>query len=174
MKFRTIELTFTSKNKTAEKKLNDLLKLAFSMQMFHMGDSYFRFHDKIYMLPSPLELFRYSFKRKDGSNEFVIQEGGYNKTRNGDFVLSPFATWEFQLLKNLNNEESVNVNWTDLQAFESYVDMNLIGEGFYINEQAWKCPDLMTESYYQEFIVSDISHSRKPRSILSDELDYLV
>lgn len=75
------------------------------------------------MLPSPMDLFRYSFRKFPGSVEPITQVGGYNKTKNGDFVLSPFATWRLQLLESANTK--VKVNWTDLQSFEDYVDINL-------------------------------------------------
>jgi hypothetical protein len=149
IKFNTIELNFKSKNETAQFKVNDILK-GFRISMTHLGNSYYRYNDKIYPMTTNSQDIWYYFER-NSNGEPVHRSLAYDKLENGDFMLSPYALWKIKLI---NTENKNNFSFEDLETYKDEINLELAGYGYYVNKGGVN-EDLMVESYYKAIDTHD-------------------
>lgn len=146
IKFNIVKLGFTSRNKTAEKRINEFLK-AFQISLTHMGDSYYQYDKKFYLITTDVQNVRYAFENIKGSEEPLSRSLAFEKIKAGDLLLSPFATWTIQLIPHKINKN--NVTHANLREFENDVDLELQGAGYYVDDLKGQCAELMVDKYYQ-------------------------
>jgi hypothetical protein len=149
IKFNTIELNFKSKNETAQFKVDDILK-GFIINMTHLGNSYYRYNDKIYPMTTNSQIMWYYFER-NSNGEPVRRSLSYDKLKNGDFMLSPYALWKIKLI---NIENKHNISFKDLEIYKDEIKLELVGNGYYVNKGGVN-EDLMVESYYKAIDTHD-------------------
>ncbi|MCX4084119.1 hypothetical protein N7281_04555 [Rickettsia hoogstraalii] len=143
IKFNTIELNFKSKNETSQFEVNNILK-GFNISMTHLGNSYYRYNDKIYPMTTNSQDIWYYFE-KNNNSEPVRRSLAYDKLKNGDFMLSPYALWKIKLI-NVKNKN--NFSFKDLETYKDKIDLELGGNGYYVNKGGVN-EDLMVERYYK-------------------------
>ncbi|GFT48415.1 uncharacterized protein NPIL_178081 [Nephila pilipes] len=139
IKFSLIELGFKSKNKTLQTELNYVLK-EYDIKATHLGSSYYRFADKIFLIPSESQTIRYSFE-KNSVEEPLRKNNVYQKIRKGDLMLSPYALWELQLVNATNR-----VSFHELKVYQNAIDLELTGYGSYVVKEA-SVLDLVDDEY---------------------------
>lgn len=123
VKFNNIALNLRHVHSADDYVLYEKLK-DFDINMKHFGNSYYRCGTKFYVIDSGSQSIYYSFEEKNGEprrkNEI------YKKITNAQFILSPYATWSFQL------KSPLNVSFTELDEFVGNVDLELEGYGQYV------------------------------------------
>uniref|UniRef100_A0ABD2XIM4 BTB domain-containing protein n=1 Tax=Trichogramma kaykai TaxID=54128 RepID=A0ABD2XIM4_9HYME len=129
VKFNKIGINFASSNKTIKQKLVKLLS-GFSVTLIHLGHSFYRCDDRIYMIPSDNQAIIYSMTHHPESNVPVTTNKVYDKIAKNEPVLSLYATWQIQLNgdKDRFDELSKYANETIdlvLEGKGQYVDLNL-------------------------------------------------
>ncbi len=73
----------------------------------------------------------------------------YRKFRDGDYLLSPYTMWTIQLKKA---EAWGRVEFDELKEYGYEVDLELVGEGTYVEDGDFKGPngrDLDMDLYYE-------------------------
>ncbi|XP_043477522.1 uncharacterized protein LOC122508309 [Leptopilina heterotoma] len=119
IKFRNIDISFTSDDSEMNYELNNVLKY-FNILFIHHGDSYYRCMNKVHLI------------KTDTMGIFYKQKGlNFN-----DYILSPFATWTIQLY-GINSEISFGL----LAKFVDHIDLELVGDGQYILNNKSICND---------------------------------
>ncbi|CAG8608271.1 6021_t:CDS:1, partial [Dentiscutata heterogama] len=137
IKFNKIEIRFKSIDKAMQNEIDSELK-NFDVTMIHLGNSYYRYGDKFYVIRSDqaIEVY-YSFKKdKEGP---VRKNTIYKKINMGDIMLSPYTMWKIKLKSN-------SVDFSKLKAYKDNVDLELIGHGTYVHS------DNINKDYYQELL----------------------
>lgn len=94
------------------------------------------------MIPSSYQSMWYHFERDTNGRPFENNDV-YDKLKNGNLMLSPYAMWEIQL-SNLTSDTTFN----DLIEFRDSVDLELVGYGSFIAKGS-KVYDLDISAYYQ-------------------------
>ncbi|GFS38772.1 uncharacterized protein NPIL_616941 [Nephila pilipes] len=125
IKFRNVEFHLKTKNITMQSQLNSVLK-GFDVNATHFGNSYYRYADKIYLITSDSQSIYRSYETNN-NGEPVRRNGVFIKIKNGDLMLSPYATWEIKLI---NHTDKISFN--DLEFYKSKVDLELSGSGSYV------------------------------------------
>lgn len=147
VKFNFVQIHLKIDNATEQATLDEVLK-KFDVQIVHTGNSYYRCDSNMYVITSPRQDIRYSFENgKDGNP--VRKNLVYDKIRRGDLMLSPYTMWTIQLNK-------VNGNFDDLIPYVDLVDLELVGEGQYVNQNVSVCSAELNE-YYTPQPHTDIS-----------------
>uniref|UniRef100_A0ABD2XHM4 VWFD domain-containing protein n=1 Tax=Trichogramma kaykai TaxID=54128 RepID=A0ABD2XHM4_9HYME len=129
VKFNKIGINFSSPNKTINLKLRKLLR-GFSITMIHLGHSFYRCDDRIYMIPSANQTIDYSMTKPRGSNVPATTNKVYDKIAKNEPVLSPYATWQIQLngdkdcFDELSKYGGETIDLV-LEGTGQYVDLNL-------------------------------------------------
>uniref|UniRef100_A0A6V7KVK5 Uncharacterized protein n=1 Tax=Bracon brevicornis TaxID=1563983 RepID=A0A6V7KVK5_9HYME len=109
-----------------------------------MGDSHYRYKNKIYTSHTGSQKLYYYFQKKEETQQPAHTGGAYEKIKRGNFMLSPDALWKIKLTK------VVNGMWFDhLKTFKSEIDLELNGRGHYVNDDEDKCSDLDVDEYYE-------------------------
>lgn len=148
VKFNLIELNFKVKEsgdmKKEQEELDEKLK-DFSVTLTHGGISRYKFQDEVFVMIGDNQTLRYNFERgphggRTGTN--VV----YEKFKSGDFLLSPYTLWTIQLNK-ING--GGNYSFSDLKKYSNLVDLELVGNGTYVDEEAFDGVDLNIEEYYE-------------------------
>lgn len=134
IKFRNINILFVSDDPKYDIE-NDFK--GFSVTLTHNGDSYYRCNDKVYLIESGAFEFGSQFFRTPKKRSV-----DFNKL---DYVLSPYATWTVRL----NRMES---NFTKLAKYVNNVNIELVGDGQYMNSNVSVCENDFTEYYGKEII----------------------
>ncbi|GIX69184.1 uncharacterized protein CEXT_636851 [Caerostris extrusa] len=106
IKFSLIEFYFKSKNESLQSQINEALK-RYDISATHLGNSYYRYKGKFYLIISDRQVIRYSFE-KNSCGEPVRMNNVYMKIRNRDLMLSPYAVWEVKLTEPLINIQFKN------------------------------------------------------------------
>lgn len=148
IKFNVIELNFKAKTETLQSKINSTLD-KFEISATHLGNSYYRYNNKIYTITTNSHNIWYYFE-KNHYNEPVHKGGVYEKIKNGEFMLSPYASWKIKLT-NLTS----HVSFKDLEIYKDEIDLELGGNGHYVNMRKVTDLDLKVDNYYTPFVTSD-------------------
>ncbi|RIB24821.1 hypothetical protein C2G38_2068936 [Gigaspora rosea] len=115
----------------------------FILSMCHLGDSYYKYNDKFYIIRNTKYNIICGFKKNNNGEPFPHNEI-YTKIKNGELMLSPYTRWKLKL-ERYNN----NANFSKLNKYEKVVDLELVGLGKYIknsNDLSHK-----VEKYYKEY-----------------------
>ncbi|RIB15257.1 hypothetical protein C2G38_2039522 [Gigaspora rosea] len=144
IKFNGICIKFKSMDKTIQYELDYELK-KFNVNMVHLGNSYYRYNNKFYMIISHKQEIFYSFEKKN-TKEPLRNNEAYNKIKRGELMLSPYTMWKIKL-------EPINkADFNKISKYEKEVDLELVGLGKYIRDR--KDSDdlnLIVENYYKEY-----------------------
>ncbi|CAG8723383.1 4600_t:CDS:2, partial [Dentiscutata erythropus] len=130
IKFDKIEIRFKSIDNGMQNEIDSELK-NFDVTMIHLGNSYYRYGDKFYVIRNDqaIEIY-YSFKK---------DKEVYKKINMSDIMLSPYTMWKIKLKSN-------SVDFSRLKAYKDKVDLELIGHGTYVHS------DDINKNYYQELL----------------------
>ncbi|CAL8133027.1 unnamed protein product [Orchesella dallaii] len=168
IKFKTIELYLRVQNVTMQNELMHVLN-HYHLVMTHSGISYYKFLDNVFVIRGKSQRLEFSFRRTNG-NTLVSQNvvaGKFNSA--GDYLLSPFSYWTFQL----KDMRQVSQRTGDLLKFAPFIDLELQGDGMYIDESRVDETKLLelnvNEFYSNENIMSGASNSIS-NGILSQQL----
>lgn len=145
IKFLLIGIAFNFENKTRQFEMEEKLK-GFKLSATHMGNSYYRYDEKFYVITTESLNIQYTFE-KNAQNEPVSENVAYSKIKAGDLMLSPYGMWEIQLIKS-SNASSFN----DLSTFKHEVDLELTGRGCYVATDH-EITDLYIDNYYERYYV---------------------
>ncbi|CAG8588788.1 6910_t:CDS:2, partial [Dentiscutata heterogama] len=147
VKFNEIGIRLKSKDNKIQDEINNELK-NFDVYMTHLGDSYYRYSDKFYVIRSNEQYIEYSFeKNKEGKP--VRNNRAYERIRNDELMLSPYTTWKIKLKRETKYVDSKNAGFDKLKTYEKKVDLELVGRGLYVDEEGSN--DLMVGTYYKEY-----------------------
>ncbi|GIX93758.1 uncharacterized protein CDAR_606301 [Caerostris darwini] len=94
IKFSFIDLYFHSRNETIQSRINSTLK-GFDVSATHLGNSYYRYDNKIYLITSESQSIVYSCEKNE-LGEPIRTNNVYDKIKNGDLMLSPYTLWEIK------------------------------------------------------------------------------
>ncbi|CAL1290656.1 unnamed protein product [Larinioides sclopetarius] len=126
VKFSEINFNFKIKNETAQSLLSNTLK-GFDITATHLGNSYYRYNNKISMITSNSVAIYYSYEI-NGDGIPIRKSPVYDKLKKGDLLLSPYTLWEVRLT-NYTDQYS----FQDLEKFKNEIDVELSGLGCYVN-----------------------------------------
>ncbi len=141
IKFNLIEINLRLVNVSRHLELTNKLN-GFKVRATHMGNSCYRYDDKVYVVSSTSQSWEYSFA-KDTSGVPKHRNQVHNKIKAGNLMVSPYAMWKIQLM-NLTNK----IPFSDLAMYKDEVDLELVGKGNYVTRGA-HIPDLDVEKYYK-------------------------
>ncbi|CAG8518253.1 4530_t:CDS:2 [Dentiscutata erythropus] len=147
VKFNEIGIRLKSKDNRIQDEINNELK-NFDVYMIHLGDSYYRYNEKFYVIRSNEQSIEYSFeKNKEGKP--VRNNRAYERIRNDELMLSPYTTWKIKLKRETKYGDSKKADFDKLKTYEKKIDLELVGRGIYIDEEGSN--DLMVGTYYKEY-----------------------
>lgn len=135
VKFNKIELGFHINNLTLNHQLQEVLQ-SFHVSLTHMGNSNYRCNNTFYTIPSQPVDIKYSIGKRNGKP--VDRNLVYDKLAASPSLLSPYTLWSVQLSRGQFNK---------LQRFVDFIDIELYGEGLYLEEDAPICKTNL-EKYY--------------------------
>lgn len=162
IKFNEIGINFHSKNETIAVEIKNLMK-NFKIYATHMGNSIYRFKNDIYSISSDSQNFVFSFE-KDSKGEPIQKNNVYSKIKSGNVMLSPYAMWEFQLSKTVNQGD-----FSELMKFKDDVDLELIGCGSYLSKDALVDKDNIDKYYKHNYdLASVIDHAKQDEDITNE------
>ena len=141
IKFNLIEINLRTANETRQRILDNKLK-RFKVRATHLGNSYYRYDKKYYVITCQSHSIEYSFE-KDSMGLPVHRNSVYKKIKNGDLMLSPYAMWKIELLKMTSS-----ISFDELTLFENEVDIELVGSGTYVTKGN---ENLRVERHYEPY-----------------------
>lgn len=142
-KFHWVALNITSKDQDVARQVHSLLK-HFRVEMVRSGESYFRCNSAIYAIGGGDLNFTTSFER-DVKGEFVTENRVHRKLSMSDVSLSPYNLWKFKLVST--SQEDHKAIFAILSLLANKVDLELVGEGNYVAEDAAICKTDLQRSY---------------------------
>lgn len=143
VKFNVIEFNFKTQNETMQPKINKILE-GFKISITHLGNSYYRYNDKFYLIATNSLDIWYHFEKK--GKEPIHRSITYDKIKNGDFMLSPYASWKIKLTNLINK---YNFSFKNLETYKDKIDLELGGHGHYVDKTEDNCLSLAVEKYYK-------------------------
>ncbi|XP_015912146.2 uncharacterized protein [Parasteatoda tepidariorum] len=138
-----VDLYFRARDNDTQSKLDEALK-KYKVKATHLGNSYYRCGDRIYVIPTGCYTFEWSFE-KSRNGESINNNSMCIMLQSGGIVLSPYAMWEIELLSDGNN------SFQELDLYKNKVNLELIGKGSYIDEKM-DFSELELGKYYNEFL----------------------
>ncbi|GIY70357.1 uncharacterized protein CEXT_753831 [Caerostris extrusa] len=115
-------------NETKQSRINEVLK-GFDIIANHLGNSYYRYDNKIYLITSDSQSIFYSIE-KNTAGEPVRKNWVYQKLKNGDLMLSPYTLWEIKMINSTSK-----ISFRDLEVYKNEFDLELSGFGSYVAKQ---------------------------------------
>lgn len=146
VKFNSIELDFIIRNKSSQKNLVKILEY-FEVILTHLGDSYYIYNNKTYLIQTNSVHMSYYYEKKPNGDR-VRHSETYDLIKNGDYMLSPYALWRVKL-ESVPKKDN-NVTFADLKEFKDEVRIELSGTGRYV-----KTSDLQEDDYYESVHTCD-------------------
>ncbi|CAL1288930.1 unnamed protein product [Larinioides sclopetarius] len=128
IKFSEIDFHFKTKNETAQPLLYETLK-GFDIQAIHLGNSYYRYSEKIFLITSNSVSISYSYENDDDGIPVRFNEA-YSTLKSGDLLLSPYTLWEVKLI---NKPNTLNYSFKDLDSYKHDTNLELSGFGRYVD-----------------------------------------
>ncbi|CAB0036374.1 unnamed protein product [Trichogramma brassicae] len=113
----------------------------FSVTLTHLGHSFYRCDDKVYLIPSANQTIQYSMNQHDESNVPVTTNKVYDKIAKNQPVLSPYATWQIQLNHDENDFDELSKYANEM------IDLVLEGTGQYIDLNLDVCNNQLDQYY---------------------------
>lgn len=144
VKFGKIRINFiTAINTTAARYSMENDLKAFNVSMTHLGNSYYRCGEKFYVIRSNIQEIEYGLDEDSGL--------GKPMSRDDDIIptLSPYAMWKMKLT-NANGE-----GFDVLHKYKELIDLELVGRGSYVEENAKVCDDDLENHYELDETVSE-------------------
>lgn len=163
IKFTAVGLNFKLSNEELQSEFEKVLE-GFKISMTHLGNSYYRYNKKIYLIPTKSLKIWYYFIKQKNSDVPVHTNSVYNKLKQGNFMLSPYALWKMQL-KTV--EDMKNSSFKNLEIFEDKIDLQLEGYANYVIREEIN-EDLEIEKYYEA--IDDDLDLFLPSTISNEEL----
>lgn len=141
VKFGKIRINFITAVNAARQNMENDLK-AFNVSMTHLGNSYYRCGKRFYVIRSNRREIEYSLDEDDRTGKSIAG--------NEDIpTLSPYAMWKIQLT-NANGE-----GFDVLHKYKRLVDLELVGRGSYVEENAKVCEDDLENPYEVDETISE-------------------
>ncbi|XP_051173806.1 uncharacterized protein LOC127289736 [Leptopilina boulardi] len=147
VKFRDIWLRLRLIDSTlSDEELRNDIK-GFSFKLTHLGDSYYRCDNEVYLISSNSHLFENVYnsldENDDEENEFhEDDDNNLNEKQKGDYLLSPYATWKIELISR-----DVDKNFDNLRKYHSKINIELVGFGRYTDRHLDICQSNLTKYY---------------------------
>ncbi|XP_055924355.1 uncharacterized protein LOC129956479 [Argiope bruennichi] len=158
IKFSEIDFDFKTINESAQSLLSETLK-GFDIRAIHLGNSYYRYANKIFLITSDSVTIYYSFeKNEDGIR--LRSNGVYNQLESGDLLMSPYTLWEIKLI-NATDQYS----YPDLESYKNGIDLELTGFGSYVDMNPMKL------TAYKSTIVHDSTNRYVLESNATDDTE---
>ncbi|XP_059476977.1 uncharacterized protein LOC132197611 [Neocloeon triangulifer] len=145
-KFKTLLLNVTSADPAVTRAVHELLT-HFQIEMVHLGESHYRCGDTYYVIGSDPLNIRICYENTERGAS-VCRNTVFEKVAYGDVPLSPYTVWKFQLLHRSNTQKRQLL--VELQKFANSVDLELVGAGFFVEDDAAIC-EMDLGQYYQYF-----------------------
>ncbi|CAG8710498.1 12177_t:CDS:2, partial [Racocetra fulgida] len=145
IKFNEIGIKFKSVDETIQDDIDRELEY-FDVEMVHLGNSYYRYGNKYYMIINDKQVIEYSFeKTKDDRSNPLRRNNVYDKIKKGELMLSPYTMWKIKL-------EPHGSDFSKLKEYEKKVNLELVGHGKFIKGRTSSSDSsLMVENYYKEY-----------------------
>ncbi|GBN31375.1 hypothetical protein AVEN_12449-2 [Araneus ventricosus] len=144
IKFSVINFYFRTKNETAQSLLSETLK-GFDIRATHIGNSYYRYADKIFLITSDSVPISYSCETNDAGVP-IRSNTVYSKLKSGDLLLSPYTLWEVKMINTTNK-----YSFHDLESYKNEIDLELSGFGSYVDANVFK----VAAGAYKSFMVNN-------------------
>lgn len=146
IKFNLIDFNFNSRDSSKQSQIDEKLK-GFKITAKHLGNSYYKFEGKVYVITTESQTIEFTFEKFSGIDMPVYSNKVYEKIKSGNLMLSPYAMWEIKLTK-----VSQNASFSELLDFKTEVDFELAGRGSFVdaNENNFL---FNAEQYYKHEIV---------------------
>jgi len=144
VKFHTAMLNFTSKDVNVKNRIDELLR-SFEVEMIHGGESYFRCGSRFYAIGGDKLTFTTSFERNE-KGELVSRNKVFEKLKYGDVPLSPYTVWKFRLV-HVSSKTDPKLRHSQLAKLAKKVDLELVGQGYYVKEEAPICDSDLGQFY---------------------------
>lgn len=141
IKFNQIGINFYSENSTIASEVNNKLK-GFTVSATHLGNSYYRQNNNIYIITSDSQNIQFPFER-DARGEPVHENSVYDKIKSGDLMLSPYTMWEIQIIN-----ATKKIHFRELIIYKDKVNLELVGHGSYVT-RGTNISNIDIESYYK-------------------------
>ncbi len=140
IKFSRLEVNLKASNQTLQAEIDSKLK-GFKVRATHLGHSYYRYHNRFYVITSDPQTLEFLFEKENRSGEPLHKNKVYDKLAKGNLVLSPYAMWEIQLLN-----ATKRADYTQLTVYKDEVDLELGGYASYVTGAAddWNVDDYYT------------------------------
>ncbi|KAL7291200.1 hypothetical protein TKK_0015041 [Trichogramma kaykai] len=169
VKFNRIGIYFASTNKTIERNLEESLQ-AFRVTMIHLGFSYYKCDDRIYMIASANQTIEYSIDRSGGCNNPVTFNDIYRKIADNEPVLSPYTTWQIQLKHEDNDFDEISKFASEI------IDLELVGMGKYVDLNLPQYCNDQLDKYYARYDYQNENqvHEKTPELKLKSVIDDLL
>ncbi|KAL7303177.1 hypothetical protein TKK_0004380 [Trichogramma kaykai] len=171
VKFNRIGIYFASANKTIEHKLNDLLRGS-TVTLIHLGQSFYKCDDRIYMIPSANQTILLSLDQYVGCTDPTTTNSVYDKIAKNEPVLSPYATWQMKLNIPADRFDEVSEYAGEI------IDLVLEGTGKYlVLNRPEVCNDQLDRYYARADYQTDgiqLSYEKTPERNLDGVIDYLI
>jgi len=151
VKMNNFTFNFVSKNN--QKKLDELLRY-FEIEVTHRGDNSYKLHDKIYRIKTDEISVKWTLD--EVNSRPVSQTKSKIKLTDGDFLLSPYATYTVQL----KPIDKTQVNFPNETNFSDSVDIELSGYGIRTDEN---------ESYKLQYDYKLLYHCDIPK--MTEKID---
>ncbi|XP_059483529.1 uncharacterized protein LOC132201395 [Neocloeon triangulifer] len=143
VKFNTAMINFTSADPQVSKRVQEIL-LHFTVEMSYGGESHYRCGSKYYAISGdPLD-FKFSYER-DQSGKMITKNSVFEKLKYSDVPLSPYTVWKFKLV--LGSDPKYYDLHKELVQFADKVDLELVGNGFFVEENAQICSQDLGQFY---------------------------
>ncbi|GBN58883.1 hypothetical protein AVEN_245906-1 [Araneus ventricosus] len=126
IKFSEIEFEFKIKNETAKSLLSQILK-GFDIRATHLGNSYYRYANKISLITGDSVTISYSYEKNDDGIPIRSNEV-YSRLKSGDLLLSPYTLWEVRMIK-----QTSKYSFQDLEKYKNEISVELSGLGSYVD-----------------------------------------
>ena len=125
IKFSQVNFNFKSSNDSQTEEINEKLK-AFRITANHLGNSYFSFNQKTYVISSEKQSIQFALEL-DKADFPTFTNNVYDKLYYADLLLSPYAMWEISL-----NSTHAQADFNELKKFKNQVDFRMVGWGSFL------------------------------------------
>ncbi|CAL1286293.1 unnamed protein product [Larinioides sclopetarius] len=148
IKFREIDFDLRTDNQTEQSVLSEILK-GFDIRATHLGNSYYRYTDKIFLITSDSVTISYSLEKSDDGIP-LRSNNVYYKLQSGDLLLSPYTLWEVKMINQTDQ-----YSYQDLESFKNEINVELSGFGSYVDTNAFTPAVTVFNSTDQELLRSN-------------------
>ncbi|GBN84605.1 hypothetical protein AVEN_232252-1 [Araneus ventricosus] len=170
IKFSEIDFDFKIKNETAQSVLSEILK-GFDIRATHLGNSYYRYANKTFLITSDSVTISYSYERNDDGMP-IRSNNVYNKLKSGDLLLSPYTLWEVRMINKTNK-----YSFQDLESYKNEINVELSGFGSYVDTNVFRPAAVVynsTNLHLAKFKAAGVNQCRRSKYRLVRSLEEIV